>query len=98
MVTLSDPYRSLASPRGDRPGGLRGAIRAQSGRSVEVVCKFWDVDVSLLRAPMVTLSDPYRRVASQGGVDQGGLASWREAKVVILLTQNNHSVPRMCLS
>ena len=34
---------------------------------------------------MVTLSDPYRRLASQGGDDRGERTSWFEAKVVVLL-------------
>ena len=119
MVTLSDPYRTLASqggddqggiagpprarsgrsveverpsvrvygvslksvsvtslatfgiPRGGRPGWGRGAVRAQSGRSVEVERPFGDVDVSLLKASMVTLSDPYRTLASQRGGGPG---------------------------
>ena len=47
------------------------------------------MDVSLLRAPMVTLSDPYRRLASQGGLDQGVCAGPFELKVVVLLRQND---------
>ena len=43
MVTLSDPYRRLASQGGDDQGGLAGAVRDQSGRSVEVECKFFCV-------------------------------------------------------
>ena len=71
MITLRNPYRSLASQGGEDQGGIAGSVRAQSGRSVEVERPFCDVDVSLLRASMVTLSQPYRRLASQGGDDQG---------------------------
>ena len=74
MITLSDPYRRLASLRGGDQGGIAGSTRAQSGRSVEVERPFWDVDVSLLRASMVTLSHPYRSLASQGGENQGDCA------------------------
>ena len=83
MVTLSDPYRSLASQGG--PGWGRGAVRDQSGRSVEVKRPVCHVDVSLLRASMVTLSDPSRSLASQGGEDQGGIAGPFVLKVVVLL-------------
>ena len=55
-------------------GAIAGPTRAQSGRSVEVERPFLDVEVSLLRPSMITLSDPYRSLASQGGEDQGGTA------------------------
>ena len=67
MITLSDPYRSLASQGKDDQGDIAGTVRAQSGRSVGVERPFCHVDVSLSRAPMATLSDPYRSLASQGG-------------------------------
>ena len=85
MVTLSDPYRSLASQGGGRPGWGRGAVRAQSGRSVEVERPFRPTDVPLFRASVVTLSDPYRSLTSQGGDDQGGIAGPFATKVVVLL-------------
>ena len=73
MVTLNHPYRSLAAPGGEDQGDSAGPTRAQSGRSVEVERPFVDVEVSLLRASMITLSHPYRSLASQGGEDQGWL-------------------------
>ena len=85
MITLSDPYRSLASQGGDDQGWARGAVRAQSGRSVEVERPLGDVEVSLLRPSMITLSDPYRTLASQGGEDQGVIAGPFALKVVVLL-------------
>ena len=85
MITLSDPYRTLASQGGEDQGGSTGSTRAQSGRSVEVERPFCHVDVSLLRASMITLSDPYRSLASQGGDDQGDLAGPFALKVVVLL-------------
>ena len=69
--TLSDPHRSLASQGGDDQGDIAGTVRAQSGRSVEVERPFCHVDVSLLRASMITLSHPSRTLASQGGGGQG---------------------------
>ena len=84
MITLSHPYRSLASQGGEDRGGTAGSTRAQSGCSVEVERPFRPVDVSLLRASMVTLSDPYRTLASQGGEDQGGSAGPFALKVVVL--------------
>ena len=80
MVTLSDPYRSWASQGGEDQGGIAGPTRAQSGRSVEVERPFCDVEVSLLRPSMITLSDPYRTLASQGGEDQGGSAGSTRAQ------------------
>ena len=74
MITLSDPYRSLASQGGGGQGGTAGSVRAQSGRSVQVERPLGDVEVSLLRPSMITLSDPYRSLASQGGEDQGDCA------------------------
>ena len=85
MVTLSDPYRTLASQRGEDQGGIAGPTRAQSGRSVEVERPVCHVEVSLLRPSMITLSDPYRTLASQGGEDQGGRAGPFALKVVVLL-------------
>ena len=89
MVTLSDPYRSLASQGGEDQGVIAGSVRDQSGRSVEVERPFWDVDVSLLRASQIMLSDPYRRFASPRGGRQGCLRGrlWGqlETKVVVLL-------------
>ena len=85
MITLSDPYRSLASQGGDDQGDIAGTVRARSGRSVEVERPFVDVEVSLLRPSMITLSDPYRTLASQGGEDQGGCAGPFALKVVVLL-------------
>ena len=64
--TKIDP-KAFALPRGGDQGEVVGPTRAQSGRSVEVERPFWDVDVSLLRASMITLNDPYRSLASQGG-------------------------------
>ena len=64
---------------------FREAVRAQSGRSVEVERPFCDVDVSLLRPSMITLSDPYHSLASQGGEDQGDIAGPFALKVVVLL-------------
>ena len=85
MITLSDPYRTLASQGGGDQGDTAGSTRAQSGRSVEVERPVCHVDVSLLRASMVTLSDPSRSLASQGGEDQGVIAGPFALKVVVLL-------------
>ena len=85
LVTLSHPYRSLASQGGEDQGCSAGSVRARSGRSVEVERPFCDVDEALLRASMVTLSGPYRRLASLGGDDQGDCAGPFETKVVVLL-------------
>ena len=85
MVTLSDPYRILASHGGDDQGWARGAVRAQSGRSVEVERPFRPVDGVSLKSVLVTLSHPYRSLASQGGGDQGDLAGPFALKVVVLL-------------
>ena len=85
MVTLSQPYRSWASQGGEDQGGTAGSVRAQNGRSVEVERPFCEVEVSLLRASMVTLSDPYRSLASQGGEDQGDIAGPFVLKMVVLL-------------
>ena len=74
MVTLSDPYRRLASLRGDDQGVCAGSVRAQSGRSVEVERPSVRVYGVSLKSFMVTLSHPYRTLASQGGEDQGGRA------------------------
>ena len=71
MVTLSHPYRSLASQGGEDQGDSAGPTRAQSGRSVEVERPFRPVDGVSLKSVLVTLSDPYRRLASLRGVDQG---------------------------
>ena len=38
-----------------------------------------------LKSVLVTLSDPYRTLASQGGEDQGGIAGPFALKVVVLL-------------
>ena len=75
----------MASQGGEGQGGDAGPTRAQSGRSVEVERSFLDVEASFLRASMVTLSDPYRTLASQGGDDQGDLAGPFALKVVVLL-------------
>ena len=85
MVTLSHPYRTLASPGGARAGVYRGSVRAQSGRSVEVERPFVRVYGISLKSFMVTLSDPYRSLASQGGEDQGGCAGPFALKVAVLL-------------
>ena len=85
MVTLSDPYRSLASQGGGRPGWLRGSVRAQSGRSVEVERPPVRVYGASFKGLMVTLSDPYGSLASQGGQGQGGIAGPFALKVVVLL-------------
>ena len=85
MVTLSHPYRSLASQGGDDQGGDAWPTRAQSGRSAEVERPFpahWCVS---LESFMVTLSHPYRTLASHGGEDQGGIAGPFALKVVVLL-------------
>ena len=63
-----------------------GTVRARSGRSVEVEGPFLGVEVSPLRASMITLSHPYRSLASQGGVKTGVGARGRLVlKVVVLL-------------
>ena len=67
MVTLSHPYRRLASLRGDDQGVCAGSVRAQSGRSVEVERPSVRVYGVSLKSVLVTLSDPYRTLASQGG-------------------------------
>ena len=85
MVILSHPYRTLASQGGEDRGDTAGSTRAQSGRSVEVERPFCHVDVSLSRAPMATVSDPYPSLASQGGDDQGGDAGPFALKVIVLL-------------
>ena len=85
MVTLSDPYRSLASQGGDDQGGTAGPTRAQSGRSVEVERPSVRVYGVSLKSVLVTLSRPYRTLASQGGEDQGDLAGPFALKVVVLL-------------
>ena len=66
MVILRHPSRTLASLGGEDRGDTAGSTRAQSGRSVEVERPLGDVEVSLLRPSMITLSDPYRTLASQG--------------------------------
>ena len=85
MITLSDHYRSLASQGGGDQSGTAGSTRAQSGRSVAIERPFRPVDVSLLRASMVTLSDPYRTLASQGGTTRVGPRGQLALKVVVLL-------------
>ena len=67
MVTLSHPYRRLASQEGDDQGWAHGAVRDQSGRSVEVERPFPAHCCVSLKCLMVTLSHPYRTLASQGG-------------------------------
>ena len=86
MVTFSDPYRTLASQGGEDRGDSAGSTRAQSGRSVEVERPFRPVDGVSLKSLMVTLSHPYRSLASQGKDHQGDLAGAFALKVVILLS------------
>ena len=85
MITLSHPYRSLASPGGGDQGDSAGPTRAQSGRSVEVERPSVRVYGASFKGLMVTLSHPYRSLASQGGDDQGCSARPFELKVVVLL-------------
>ena len=93
------PLSQFGLPRGGgRPGdqgGTAGSTRAQSGRSVEVERPFRPVDGVSLKSFMVTLSDLYRSLASQGGDDQGGIAGPFPTKVVVLLRWNDHSATWM---
>ena len=82
---LHRPSFKLDRPSGGRPGWLRGAVRDQSGRSVEVERYIGGRRCVSLKSFMVTLSDPYRSLASQGGEDQGGIAGPFVLKVVVLL-------------
>ena len=85
MVTLSHPSRRLASLGGVDQGVCAGPTRAQSGRSVEVERPSVRVYGVSLKGLMVTLSDPYRSLASQGEGDQGGCAGPFALKVAVLL-------------
>ena len=86
MVTLSDPYRSLASQGGGDQGGIAGSTRAQSGRSVEVERPFRPVDGVSLES----FYDHFERPLSQIGFPKGGTTrvgsrGRLELKVVVLL-------------
>ena len=68
MVTLSHPYRTLASHGGADQGDSAGPTRAQSGRSVDVERPFRPVGgVSL-----GSFYDHFERPLSQIGFPKGG--------------------------